>query len=51
MFHRKLTLLVEAIQSRCAILRYTKLSEAEILKRLKEIAEAEGVLFLFFTFF
>jgi replication factor C subunit 2/4 len=35
--------IIEAIQSRCAILRYTKLSEAEILMRLKEIAESEAV--------
>lgn len=30
-------------QSRCAILWYSKLSEAEILKRLVEVCEAESV--------
>lgn len=35
--------IIEPIQSRCAILRYSKLRDAEVLKRLKEICEAEGV--------
>jgi len=35
--------IIEAIQSRCAILRYTRLSEAEILMRLQQIASAENV--------
>ena len=30
-------------QSRCAILRYSKLSDAQILKRLIEVCEAENV--------
>ena len=30
-------------QSRCAILRYTKLSDAEVLERLLEVVEAEKV--------
>lgn len=34
--------LIEPIQSRCAIVRYTKLQEEEMLKRLKVIVEAEG---------
>lgn len=35
--------IIEPIQSRCAILRYTRLSDAQILKRLLEICEAESV--------
>jgi replication factor C subunit 2/4 len=35
--------IIEPIQSRCAILRYTKLRDAEILQRLLEICEAEKV--------
>lgn len=35
--------IIEPIQSRCAILRYSKLRDAEVLKRLKEICEAEKV--------
>ena len=35
--------IIEPIQSRCAILRYSKLRDAEVLKRLKEICEAESV--------
>ena len=38
---------LEAIQSRCAILRYTKLSDAQILSRLMEICDKEKVTFLF----
>lgn len=33
----------EPIQSRCAVLRYTKLTDAQILKRLLEVCEAEQV--------
>lgn len=33
--------LIEAIQSRCAIVRFTKLSDLEVLKRLKTVVEAE----------
>jgi len=36
--------IIEPIQSRCAILRYAKLKDAEILKRLLEICEMEKVL-------
>jgi replication factor C subunit 2/4 len=36
--------IIEPIQSRCAILRYTKLSDMELLKRIKEICDAEKVL-------
>jgi len=35
--------IIEPIQSRCAILRYAKLRDAEILKRLLEICESEKV--------
>ena len=35
--------IIEPIQSRCAILRYAKLRDEEILKRLLEICEAEKV--------
>jgi replication factor C subunit 2/4 len=35
--------IIEPIQSRCAILRYSKLRDAEVLKRLKEICEFEQV--------
>ncbi|KAG8999768.1 replication factor C subunit 4 [Tulasnella sp. JGI-2019a] len=35
--------IIEPIQSRCAILRYAKLKDEEILKRLLEICEAEKV--------
>ena len=33
--------IIEPIQSRCAILRYSKLRDTEILKRLLEICEIE----------
>ena len=36
--------IIEPIQSRCAILRYAKLRDTEILKRLLEICESEKVL-------
>ena len=35
--------IIEPIQSRCAILRYSRLRDAEVLKRLKEICEMEKV--------
>ncbi|KZO95895.1 P-loop containing nucleoside triphosphate hydrolase protein [Calocera viscosa TUFC12733] len=35
--------IIEPIQSRCAILRYSKLKDQEVLKRLLEICEAEKV--------
>ncbi|KAH8916453.1 P-loop containing nucleoside triphosphate hydrolase protein [Atractiella rhizophila] len=35
--------IIEPIQSRCAILRYARLSDSEILKRLIEICDAENV--------
>ena len=35
--------IIEPIQSRCAILRYAKLRDSEVLKRLKEICEFEKV--------
>lgn len=35
--------IIEPIQSRCAILRYAKLKDQEVLKRLLEICEEEKV--------
>ncbi len=35
--------LIEPIQSRCAILRYTRLSDAEVLKRVREVAALEKI--------
>jgi replication factor C subunit 2/4 len=35
--------IIEPIQSRCAVLRYTKLSDGQLLKRMLEICEAEKV--------
>lgn len=37
------TKIIEPIQSRCAILRYSKLQDEEVLRRLVEVCEAEGV--------
>lgn len=37
--------IIEPIQSRCAILRYSKLRDAEVMKRLQEICAAEKVEF------
>lgn len=33
--------IIEPIQSRCAIVRFTKLSDGEVLRRLKQVIEAE----------
>lgn len=38
--------IIEPIQSRCAILRYSKLKDAEVMKRLKEICEMESVSYI-----
>jgi replication factor C subunit 2/4 len=35
--------IIEPLQSRCAILRYARLTDAQILKRLLEICKAEAV--------
>lgn len=35
--------IIEAIQSRCAILRYTRLTDAQLLKRMQEVVAAESV--------
>lgn len=35
--------IIEPIQSRCAVLRYARLSDSQILKRLVEICDAENV--------
>ena len=41
--------IIEPIQSRCAILRYAKLRDTEILKRLLEICEMEKVARIYLT--
>jgi len=48
--------LIEPIQSRCAIVRFTKLSDQEVLRRLSQVVEMEelqadepGVQALIFT--
>lgn len=38
--------IIEPIQSRCAILRYTKLADKQLLKRLMEICEMENVMLI-----
>lgn len=35
--------IIEPLQSRCAILRYTKLTDEQVLQRLIQIIEAEGI--------
>jgi replication factor C subunit 2/4 len=35
--------IIDPIQSRCAILRYGKLSDEEVMKRLIEVCEFESV--------
>lgn len=35
--------IIEPIQSRCAVLRYTKLTDAQVLRRLEEICRMENV--------
>ncbi len=35
--------IIEAIQSRCAMLRYSKLSDAQILAKLQNVCEAEDI--------
>jgi replication factor C subunit 2/4 len=37
--------IIEPIQSRCAVLRYTKLTDTQILRRLLEICKMENVSF------
>lgn len=37
--------IIEPLQSRCAILRYARLTDGQVLKRLKEICELEKVQF------
>ena len=37
--------IIEPIQSRCAILRYTRLSDSQVLKRLLEVCKAENVVY------
>ncbi|BFZ54080.1 replication factor C subunit 4 [Savitreella phatthalungensis] len=35
--------IIEPIQSRCAILRYARLSEKQLMRRLRQVMQAEGV--------
>jgi replication factor C subunit 2/4 len=35
--------IIEPLQSRCAILRYARLTDGQVLKRLQQICEAENV--------
>lgn len=35
--------IIEPLQSRCAILRYSRLTDAQVVKRLKQVCEAEKV--------
>ncbi|KAF2770728.1 P-loop containing nucleoside triphosphate hydrolase protein [Teratosphaeria nubilosa] len=35
--------IIEPLQSRCAILRYSRLTDGQVVKRLYQIAQAEGV--------
>ena len=37
------TKIIEPIQSRCAVVRFTKLTSEEVLERLLDVCEAEGV--------
>jgi len=37
------TKIIEPIQSRCAILRYSRLTDEQVLMRLQEVAEAESL--------
>lgn len=41
--------IIEPIQSRCALLRYAKLKDTEVLKRLLEVCKAEDVSETFWT--
>lgn len=36
-------IILEPIQSRCAVLRYAKLTEAQILTRVQEVCDKENV--------
>ena len=37
------TKLIEPIQSRCAIVRFTKLADVDVLKRLQQVLQAEDL--------
>lgn len=37
------THIIEPIQSRCAILRYSRLSDLQVLRRLQEVCAAEAI--------
>lgn len=42
--------IIEAIQSRCAMLRCAKLTDAQVLAKVMEICDKENVLFSFLYF-
>ena len=39
------TKIIEPIQSRCAVLRYTRLSDSQLLKRLIQVSNSEKITF------
>lgn len=43
MAYDNLSIFIEPIQSRCAVLRYTRLTNAQILDRLLKVCETENV--------
>ncbi len=43
LIYSRLCIISEPIQSRCAVLRYSKLSDAQILSRLQKVLEKEDV--------
>ena len=43
--------IIEPIQSRCAVLRYSRLTDAQVLSRVLDVCTAEKVEYLFLAFF
>ena len=43
LWHSPFVFVTEPIQSRCAVLRYSKLTDQQVLKRLLEVCESEKV--------
>jgi len=43
--------IIEAIQSRCAMLRYGKLSDQEVMTQLLKVCKAEKVLLTLYCYF
>lgn len=44
------TKIIEPLQSRCAVLRFTKLTDQEILEKILQICEKEEVIFTMYLF-